>query len=132
MYRIHRSGGPAVWRDKDGEYRGACSRKFSGGLIYCVELDGGICRADRKAPRDVPDTSAAPECCPYLAGMLEDARFMDAMRAAGLRAELKGDMLKAVRQMPKEIRPKNARALSLRLLQKAIMDAMQAGWEVRA
>lgn len=132
MYNIHRSGGPAVWKGKDGEYHGVCTRKFSGGLIYCIEFAGGQCNADHKAgPRDVPnDGKPAPDWCPYLAGMIRDARFMDMMADLGLRAHVKGDLLKVIRAMPKEMRPKGARGLSLLQMQNAIFDACAAGWEV--
>jgi hypothetical protein len=130
MYNIHRSGGPAVWRDKDG-YHGACARKFSGGVICCVELQGGQCHADRQAgPRDVPDSSAAPDWCPYLASMIRDAEFMDAMGRLGLDAGKKKDLLAVIRAMPKDKRPKGARGLCLMQLQNAILRARDEGWEM--
>lgn len=133
MYNIHKSGGPAVWREKDGTYRGACTRKFSSGLIYCIELSGDQCHADRRSgPRDVPNGGTpAPDWCPYLAGMIRDAQFMDMMRGLGLRAHIKADLLKMVRAMPDRLRPKKARELSPLRLQNIIFDAITAGWEPR-
>jgi len=133
MSKFHRTCGPTVWKDKDGEFHGACTRKLSGGMICCIEFTGGRCHADRKAgPRDVPnDGNPAPDWCPYLAGMIRDARVIDKMDDLGLRAHVKGDLLKVIRAMPKSMRPNGARGLGLMALQKAIFDACAAGWEVR-
>jgi len=126
----HKTFGPAVWRE-GGVFRSACIKKFSGGLICCIECSGdGTCRADRASPRAIPDTGDTPDWCRYLARAIQDAKTMEAFEALGLNAGRKADVMKVVRALPKEFRPKGARALGLGQLHSAVARAVAAGWEM--
>lgn len=129
----HKSCGPSVWRDGD-DYRGACIRSFSGGVIACIELtSGGTCLADRSNPRGVPgDGEVVPDWCPYFAGMVRDAKMANEFRRLGLDSTKKKDVLEIIRAMPAEYKPKGARDLDLYRLHGAIRSAWDAGWRMGA
>lgn len=128
-YNYKQSAGPAIWKDETGTWRAACLKKYSGGLIACVDYGGGACRSWKTAGRTVEDPSSAPEWCPYAAGMIEDVEFDERMRALGVNPYTKKGLLSVIRAMPKELRPRRARELSLRGMQQAINAAIAAGWE---
>lgn len=130
----HKSAGPAVWKDSEGRYRGACLKTFSGGVISCIEYrsksPGGGCGWCDAVGQVIPDYGTTPDFCPYLISMVDEAEMMDAMGALGLDAGKKKDLLAVVRAMPKEHRPRKARDLSLMQLHTAIRRARDAGWEM--
>lgn len=96
---MQKSFGPAATVREGEPLRVSCVT----GSTYCFLLHGRMC-SDQKPPREVADVTDTPEWCKYRQGIERDVADDQDMRALGLLAKDRAELVALVKALPIDAR----------------------------